>query len=408
MERVILHSDCNCFYASVECLKRPELRGKPVAVGGDVEQRHGIILAKNETAKRYGVKTGEALWQARNKCPDLMIVPPVFEDYVKFSALAREIYCDYTDRVEPFGLDEAWLDVTGEDGAEIAEQIRRRIRFELGITVSVGVSFNKVFAKLGSDYRKPDAVTCITKENFRQMVWPLPVTDLLCVGRATGERLTRNGVRTIGQLAQAPDGLLRVLLGKNGELLQNFARGLDVSPVAAFDAQPQIKSVGNSTTLPRDLICQEDAVRVLFVLADSVGRRLREQGLLGRCVSVGMRTNGLDCFSRQVTLERPTDMTDDIHRTACQLVGHNYDWSTPMRSIGVTVSELTSVSQGVQTDFFTDTQRRLRLERLQEVSDGLKERFGNKCIGPATLLADGELTGFDPKKDHVIHPVGWF
>ena len=408
MERVILHSDCNCFYASVECLKRPDLRGKPVAVGGDVEQRHGIILAKNELAKRYGVKTGEALWQARNKCPDLMIVPPVFEDYVKFSALAREIYCDYTDRVEPFGLDEAWLDVTGEDGAEIAEQIRRRIRFELGITVSVGVSFNKVFAKLGSDYRKPDAVTCITKENFRQMVWPLPVTDLLCVGRATGERLTRNGVRTIGQLAQAPDGLLRVLLGKNGELLQNFARGLDVSPVAAFDAQPQIKSVGNSTTLPRDLTCQEDAARVLFVLADSVGRRLREQGLLGRCVSVGMRTNGLDCFSRQVTLERPTDMTDDIHRTACQLVGYNYDWATPMRSIGVTVSELTSVSQGVQTDFFTDTQRRLRLERLQEVSDGLKERFGNKCIGPATLLADGELTGFDPKKDHVIHPVGWF
>lgn len=408
MERTVLHSDCNCFYASVECLKHPHLRSKPVAVGGDVEQRHGIILAKNELAKKFGVKTGEALWQARNKCPDLVVVPPVFEDYMKFSALAREIYCDYTDRVEPFGLDEAWLDVTGDDGAAVAEEIRRRIKFELGITVSIGVSFNKVFAKLGSDYRKPDAVTCITRENYRQMVWPLPVTDLLCVGRSTGERLTRNGIRTIGQLAEAPDRLLKVLLGKNGELLQNFARGLDVSPVAAFDAQPQIKSVGNSTTLPRDLACQEDAARVLFVLADSVGRRLREQGLLGRCVSVGMRTNGLVCFSRQVTLERPTDMTDDIHQVACQLVGQNYDWSTPMRSIGVTVSGLTGVSQGIQTDFFTDSQRRLRRERLQEVSDRLKQRFGNKCIQPATLLADEELTGFDPKKDHVIHPVGWF
>lgn len=408
MDRTVLHSDCNCFYASVECLKHPHLRSKPVAVGGDVEQRHGIILAKNELAKRFGVKTGEALWQARNKCPDLVVVPPVFEDYMKFSALAREIYCDYTDRVEPFGLDEAWLDVTGDDGAAVAQQIRRRIKFELGITVSIGVSFNKVFAKLGSDYRKPDAVTCITRENYRQMVWPLPVTDLLCVGRSTGERLTRNGIRTIGQLAEAPDRLLKVLLGKNGELLQNFARGLDVSPVAAFDAQPQIKSVGNSTTLPRDLACQEDAARVLFVLADSVGRRLREQGLLGRCVSVGMRTNGLVCFSRQVTLERPTDMTDDIHQVACQLVGQNYDWSTPMRSIGVTVSGLTGVSQGIQTDFFTDSQRRLRRERLQEVSDRLKQRFGNKCIQPATLLADEELTGFDPKKDHVIHPVGWF
>ncbi len=403
-----MHSDCNCFYASVECLKQPALRSKPVAVGGDVEQRHGIILAKNQLAKDFGIKTGETIWQARNKCPDLVVVPPVFDDYMKFSALTREIYCDYTNRVEPFGLDEAWLDVTGEDGARLADEIRRRIKLELGITVSIGVSFNKVFAKLGSDLRKPDAVTRISKENYRQVVWPLPVTDLLCVGRATGERLTRNGIHTIGQLAQAPDKLLRVLLGKNGELLQNFARGLDGSPVAAFDASPQIKSVGNSTTLPRDLVCQEDATRVLYVLADSVGRRLREQGLLGRCVSVGMRTNGLDCFSRQVTLERPTDMTEDIHSVACELVGQNYNWATPMRSIGVSVSGLTTVAQGVQTDFFTDTERRLKRERLQSVSDRLKERFGNKCILPATLLADGELTGFDPKRDHVIHPVGWF
>lgn len=408
MERTILHSDCNSFYASVECLKHPQLRGRPVAVGGSEEQRHGIILAKNQLAQKAGVRTGEPLWQARNKCPELVVVEPNFEDYMKFSALAREIYCDYTDRVESFGLDEAWLDVTGDDGAAVAENIRRRIRFELGITVSVGVSFNKIFAKLGSDYRKPDAVTLIPKETFRDIVWPLPVTDLLCVGRATGERLTHNGIRTIGQLAQAPDRLLRVLLGKNGELLQSFARGLDVSPVAAFDAQPPIKSVGNSATLPRDLLCQEDASRVLMVLADSVGGRLREQGLLGRCVSVGMRTKDLTCFTRQVTLEQPTDRTDDLHRIACELVRQNYSWSTPMRSIGITVSGLTTVSHGIQSDFFTDPVRRMKREKLEAVSDSLKRRFGNQCLLPATLLADRELTGFDPRKDHIIHPEGWF
>ncbi len=408
MERCVLHSDCNSFYASVECLKRPELRSKPVAVAGDVEMRHGIILAKNQLAKRYGVQTGEPIWQALSKCPDLEVVPPVFEDYMKFSALAREIYNDYTDRVESFGLDEAWLDVTGEDGAAVAEKIRRRIKFELGITVSIGVSFNKVFAKLGSDYRKPDAITVITKHNFKDIVWPLPVTDLLCVGRATGEKLVRSGITTIGELANADRRRLRLLLGKNGEMLSLFANGLDSSPVAMYDAHQAVKSVGNSMTLPRNLTCTQDAARVLYVLGDSVGRRLREQGLFGRCVTVSMRTSELFCFTRQTVLDRPTDLTDDIVKAAVGLVRRNYDWHTPMRSIGVKVSDLTDFSNGVQIDLFTDEAHRVKLEKLQEVSDRLKDRFGNKCIQPASLLADIELTGFDPKKDNVIHPVGFY
>ncbi len=408
MDRVILHSDCNCFYASVECLKHPELRDRPVAVGGDVEQRHGIILAKNEAAKRFGVQTGEALWQAQNKCPGLVIVPPVYEDYLKFSALARQIYEDYTDRVEPFGLDEAWLDVTGEDGAAVAEEIRRRIRFELGITVSIGVSFNKVFAKLGSDYRKPDAVTLIPRERAAEIVWPLPADRLLYVGPATAETLRRHGIRTVGELAQADGRLLHRLLGKNGEMLQSFALGRDVTPVAAWDASPTVKSVGNSATLPRDLLNLTDAARVLHVLADSVGRRLREQGLMGRCVSVWMRDCDLFGFRRQVTLDAPTDGTDCLHRTAVGLVEANYRWERPMRSIGLSVGDLRNAASGAQITFFEDPVRRQKRAVLEQVGDRLKERFGSKCLQPATLLADPALTGFDPKRDHVIHPVGWF
>ena len=408
MDRVILHSDCNSFYASVECLKHPELRDRPVAVGGDAEQRHGINLAKNDKAKRFGVQTGEALWQARNKCPGLVILPPVYEDYLKFSALTRQIYEDYTDRVESFGLDEAWLDVTGDDGAAVAEEIRRRVRFELGITVSIGVSFNKVFAKLGSDYRKPDAVTLIPRDRAAEIVWPLPVGSLLYVGPATADKLERHSIRTIGQLATADERLLHRLLGKNGAMLQRFAQGLDATPVAAWDATPQVKSVGNSATLPRDMVDLTDAARVLYVLADSVGRRLREQGLMGRCVSVWMRDCTLFGFRRQVTLDSPTDGTDRLHRTAIELVKANYRWERPMRSIGLGVSDLRNAVNGSQLNFFEDPVRRRKRDALEQVGDRLKERFGNKCLVPATLLADRPLTDFDPKKDHVIHPVGWF
>ena len=303
MERIILHSDCNSFYASVECLHHPEIREKPVAVGGDIEQRHGIILAKNQLAKQFHVSTGEAIWQAKQKCPELIVLPPDFPLYLRFSRLARDIYLDYSSRVEPFGLDEAWLDITSREnqkdkGEKTAQEIRKRIREELGITVSIGVSYNKIFAKLGSDYQKPDAVTLITKENYRQIAWPLPVSDLLYVGPATKRKLNGFGVHTIGELAQTPVEILRSKFGKIGDILWCFSNGLDSSPVADFQNQPIVKSIGNSTTTPRDLERDEDVKMILYVLADSVARRLREQGLKGRTIHSSVRDNSLFSFTR--------------------------------------------------------------------------------------------------------------
>ena len=242
-DRAILHSDCNGFYASVECLHHPEIRNKPVAVSGDAENRHGIILAKNEIAKKYNIKTGEAIWQAKQKCPDLITVPPHFDLYKRFSKMARRIYSEYTDKIEPFGLDEAWLDVTDNknmNGKEIALEINRRIKQELGITVSIGVSFNKIFAKFGSDYKKPDAITEITRENYRDIVWNCPAIDLLYVGRATGRKLESIGIYTIGDIATADVTLLRSYLGKWGDLIYGFANGYDSSTVAQMKEKSEV------------------------------------------------------------------------------------------------------------------------------------------------------------------------
>ena len=284
-DRVILHSDCNGFYASVECLHHPEIRNNPVAVSGDAENRHGIILAKNEIAKKYNIKTGEAIWQAKQKCPDLITVPPHFDLYKRFSKMARRIYSEYTDKIEPFGLDEAWLDVTDNknmSGKEIALEINRRIKQELGITVSIGVSFNKIFAKFGSDYKKPDAITEITRENYRDIVWNCPAKDLLYVGRATGRKLESIGIYTIGDIATADVTLLRSYLGKWGYLIYGFANGYDSSPVAHMNENSEVKSIGNSTTTPKDMVTFNDVKQVIFVLCDSVCRRMREQGFMAK------------------------------------------------------------------------------------------------------------------------------
>ena len=252
MDRAILHVDMNSCYASIECFHHPEIRGYPVAVGGDVESRHGIILAKNQLAKKYGIKTGEALWQAKQKCLGLVIVPPHYDLYLRYSRLARKIYGEYTNLVEPFGLDECWLDVTGSkvfgSPEEIVEKIRQRIKFELGITVSIGVSWNKIFAKLGSDYKKPDAITIFHREDMEAKIWSLPVEDLLYVGPATERKLKSRCVKTIGDLANTPPSLLQSWLGKMGLILHSFANGLDTSPVSPIGEQVLIKSVGNALT----------------------------------------------------------------------------------------------------------------------------------------------------------------
>ena len=413
MERIILHSDCNSFYASVECLHHPEIREKPVAVGGDIEQRHGIILAKNQLAKQFHVSTGEAIWQAKQKCPELIVLPPDFPLYLRFSRLARDIYLDYSSRVEPFGLDEAWLDITSREnqkdkGEKTAQEIRKRIREELGITVSIGVSYNKIFAKLGSDYQKPDAVTLITKENYRQIAWPLPVSDLLYVGPATKRKLNGFGVHTIGELAQTPVEILRSKFGKIGDILWCFSNGLDSSPVADFQNQPVVKSIGNSTTAPRDLERDEDVKIILYVLADSVARRLREQGLKGRTIHFSVRDNSLFSFTRQKTLGFYTNLTEEIAGEALSLFREHYQWKRPVRSIGISVSDLEAGTICSQTGLFCDEVKREKMERLDNAVDRLKARFGTFAIQPAVLLKDRKLSGFDPKNDHIIHPVGYF
>lgn len=409
-DRVILHSDCNGFYASVECLHHPEIRNKPVAVSGDAENRHGIILAKNEIAKKYNIKTGEAIWQAKQKCPDLITVPPHFDLYKRFSKMARRIYSEYTDKIEPFGLDEAWLDVTDNkdmSGKEVAADINRRIKQELGITVSIGVSFNKIFAKFGSDYKKPDAITEITRENYKDIVWNCPAKDLLYVGRATGRKLESIGIYTIGDIATADVTLLRSYLGKWGDLIYGFANGYDSSPVAHMNENSEVKSIGNSTTTPKDMVTFNDVKQVILVLCDSVCRRMREQGFMAKTVCIYIRDNELTTLKRQHTMEAHTNLTKKITKAATELFIKSYKMEKPLRSIGVSVTDFIHDDQPHQISFLVDEKRLIQNERLDKTLDMLKKRFGNYAVRPAVLLNDKELSDFNPKEDHTIHPVGY-
>lgn len=408
MERHILHVDCNKFYASVECCLHPELRDKAVVVGGHEEARHGIVLTKNEIAARYHISTGETLWSARRKCPDLVVVPPHFSLYSKYSRMVRGILLEYTPLVEPFGLDESWMDVTENhrDPVEVAEEIRIRIKAELGITVSIGVSFNKTFAKLGSDYKKPDAVTVFSRQNYRQLVWPLSVGELLYVGRSTRAKLAERFLYTIGDVARADPALLHSLLGKWGPALHAVANGRDCQPVIPSTEAADAQSVSNGMTTPRDLTDNRDVQRVITVLAESVGRRLREQHLWGRTVELHLRDNRLVTHTYRATLDHYIQSTGDVVREAYALFCSVYRWSLPLRSITVGVSGLDTDDAPCQLDM-TESAEREKRERLDRAVDGLRERFGDTCIRRAILLEDPDLTGFSPYDDHTIHPVGF-
>lgn len=410
MDRAILHSDCNSFYASVECALHPELKNKAVAVCGDAELRHGIVLAKNEEAKKFKVKTGEPIWQAKQKCPQLILVKASFKNYIEFSRRVKKIYLDYTDNVESFGIDEAWLDVTGSrllfgDGESIAREINRRIRKEIGITVSVGVSFNKIFAKLGSDYKKPDAVTVISRENFKSIVYPLPVSDLLYVGKATTKKLNRLGISTIGQLAEADRRILTKTLGIWGERLQNYALGLDNSPVSKYYENRNVKSIGNSTTTPRDLKNIDEVKIVLSALCDSVSLRLREQNLRCAVISISVRNSKLSWFEVQKKLTTPTNITRDIFETAIMLFKGSCNFEQPIRSLGISLSGLIPECDGVQLNIFDGCDNR-RLEKLDSATDELKKRFGAFSVVPAIALENKRLSRFDPHIEHTLHQFG--
>lgn len=407
MEREILHVDCNKFYASVECYLHPQLRDKPVAVGGSEQSRHGIILTKNEIASKYGLVVGEPLWKARQKCPDLIIVPPNFPVYTEFSGKVRKILEDYTDLIEPFGLDESWIDVTGDwkkSGYTIAQEIRQRVKEEVGITVSIGLSFNKIFAKLGSDYKKPDAVTVINRDNYKDIVWELPCSDLLMIGRATTKKLNYYGIYTIGDVAMADDRFMKNLLGKNGQMLQRFARGQDTSPVRHMSLSRDIKSIGNSTTTPRDLKNDEDVKIIFTVLAESVSRRMRKHGVKGVTLTISVRDCKLNTFTRQCTMQAPTNVSAELIKNATALFSANYNWENPIRSLGLSVTDF-DFDGILQYDISGSVEKREKLERLETAVDKLKDRYGNYCIQKATALFDEKLSHFNPFEEHTIHPV---
>ncbi len=408
MEREILHVDCNKFYASVECCLHPELRQQPVAVGGDEASRHGIVLTKNEIAAGYGLVTGEPLWSARQKCPNLVVVPPHFPTYTRFSGMVRKILADFSPVIEPFGLDEAWVDVTDRtaDATATAHAIRRRVKKELGITVSVGVSFNKTFAKLGSDYKKPDAVTVFSRQNYRQLVWPLPVGELLYVGSATRRKLQERYLYTIGDVAKADPALLQALLGKWGPVLHAMANGRESQPVLPVDLRNPVQSVSNGMTTPRDLQDERDVQRVVMALAESVGRRLREQHLAGRTLELQLRENTLVNHNYRVTLDHYVQATADIAAEAFALFRQKHRWTRPLRSVTIGVSSLEADSVPYQPDLLGGESRQRR-ERLDAAVDSLRQRFGDSCVRRAILLEDPSLTGTSLYEAHTVHPTGF-
>ena len=391
-DRIILHSDMNSFYASVEMMLDPRLKGKAVAVCGATEERHGIVLAKSELAKKAGVKTGMVNWEARQRCPELILVPPQYDQYLKYSKLAHEIYYRFTDLVEPFGMDECWLDVTASGvygtGMEIAEKIRTACREELGLTVSIGVSFNKIFAKLGSDMKKPDAVTEITRADFKEKVWPLAASELIYVGRATERKLNNYGIHTVGQLAAVPPDILQGWFGINGLKLWAYANGADKSRVMHKEFVSPMKSIGHGITCTADLENEEEVQRVLLELSQDVGHRLRVHSLSAQGVQIYVRGNDLLGSQYQCKLPFRTQLPSEIAAAGFRLFQDRYRWGTKIRSVCIRAIDLVPKSEVEQLNMFVDTARLDRRERLEDAIESLRDRFGKRAITYATLLGD--------------------
>lgn len=393
MARNILHCDMNNFYASVECMLSPELKQYPVAVCGSVEERRGIVLAKNYKAKAFKVATGDAVWQAKQKCPDLVVVPPHYEEYLKYSKLAKAIYCDYTNQVEPYGMDKCWLDISGTkklfgNPVDVANEIRERIKFELGLTISVGVSFNKIFAKLGSDYKKPDAVTVFEKETFREKIWSLPASDLLGVGRATTRVLNNYCIRTIGDLANSDYDFIKRILGKNGVSLWLYANGRDNSTVKDIKFVSPVKSIGHGITTVVDLSNEEEVWRVFLELTQGNGHKLRVHQKVAKAVAIYVRDNTLFSKQWQTQMQMVTQLPLVLAQYAFQLFKKRYDWRNPIRSVTIQAINLFPQDMPQQIDLFCDYERAEKQEKLDGCVEKLCQRFGKRCIRNAVLLQE--------------------
>ena len=405
--RTILHSDLNNFYASVELLKHPESKGMPVVVCGNVEDRHGIVLAKNMIAKEYGVKTGDVLWEAKRKCSgNIVSYTADHESYLRVSRAVRAIYARFTDHIESFGIDECWLDVTDSvkmfgSGYSIADKIRRAVKEEIGITVSIGVSFNKVFAKLGSDMKKPDAITEITPKNYKDTVWKLPAEDMLYVGRATKNKLNSIGIHTIGDLANTDEKVLKSLLGVWGTTLYSYANGLDQTPVHDKKSDDEVKSIGNSLTDYKDLENFEEVKTLIMLLAESVASRLREHGVgKAKTVKLTVTDNLLMSYGKQAKLNHPTRTAGDIASCSYQIFNELYTWERPVRAIGVSVCDFTYDKE--QLDLYFDNDKEERTEKLDKVVDNLRLKYGNGVLKRATVMQDKRLAQKDVKGNYMM------
>ncbi len=408
-DRVVLHVDANSFYASVEQSEHPELRGKAVSVGGDASKRHGIVLASSREAKACGIKTGEPIWEATQKCPFLTVIPANFSLYEKYSKRLHGMFSDYTDLVEGFGADEAWLEIkqknfTLDDGVKIADTIRKRTWDELGITTSVGIATNKMMAKLGSDLRKPNFSTLIRPEDIPSKIWPLPVSDLMYVGPSAARELAQHYILTIGQLAQSPTEYLETRFGIKGPVLKAYAMGLDTTPVKPAEMSIPVESVGNSSTLPRDAKTREDAIIAIHMIAESVASRLREGGFLSRCITFAARDTKLAWLSRQHTIKLPTALAGEIAAEAIKLMDRHCLHMLPMRSLGISCSSLVPAESPLQLDMLVDNEKREKQIALAASVDDIRRRFGYKVIQRGIVLMDDQVAQINPK-EHTLHPV---
>ncbi len=397
MDRVIMHIDINNCYASIEQKLNPELKGKAIAVCGSIEDRRGIVLAKSELAKKCGVQTGEVIWQAKQKCKDLIVVKPHYEEYVKHSKMAQALYYEYTNFVEPFGIDECWIDVTESKtlfgtGEEIAAEILRRMKEEVGLTVSIGVSFNKVFAKLGSDMKKPDAMTVIKREEFKEKIWSLNANELLTIGRQTTKKLNQFGIRTIGDVANADPVFMKTILGKNGYDMWRYANGLDNSKVSDAISIYKGKSVSNGFTCRKNLVSRSEIRTAFSVLAQKVSHRLIEDKVKCECVQIGLKDNTLHMEQYQTTLRTPINNSVALLEIAMELVDKHHTYEKPVRALTLRTTHLVEEDVDCQLDLFNYYQENDKREKIEKVIVGLEDRFDKRIVKLGTSLNSESIT----------------
>lgn len=379
-ERTILHSDVNNFFASVECTQNPQLVGKPVAVTGNPKKRNGIILAKNEIAKSFGVKTGEAIWQAQNKCPELVTVGPHYDQYEKISKQLHQLYLNYTDLVEPLGLDECWIDVTdslkyfGKSGVEIADEIRQKVKQTFGFTVSVGVSFSKIFAKLGSDFKKPDATTEFTRENFKEKTYSLPLNSIVGIGGRLASKFEKMNIQTIGDFVSLKEDFIEHLMGKVGKELHQKLLGEFYDPVKCYYNLAPPKSIGNGTTTIEDIQSKSDIEKVVKFLAEKIAKRMANENYEGSCISVTIKTANFERFHHSHTIA-PIRSSEEIFDRAMTLIDSFWQYDKMVRAIRVRMSSLNKLSKLEQLSLFNEDTNNLNQSIKQ-----IQQKYGDDKI----------------------------